>query len=77
MTQCEMILDHLKTFGSITPLEALHEYGCFRLAARIADLRDRGYRKNIVAVKNMHINRFNQKVYYAKYFWLPEGGENE
>ncbi len=25
---------------SITPLEALNQFGCFRLAARIADLRD-------------------------------------
>jgi len=27
---------------SITHLEALTQFGCFRLAARIADLRDKG-----------------------------------
>jgi hypothetical protein len=27
---------------SITQLEALTQFGCFRLAARIADLRDKG-----------------------------------
>jgi hypothetical protein len=27
---------------SITQLEALNQFGCFRLAARIADLRDKG-----------------------------------
>jgi len=27
---------------SLTQLEALQQFGCFRLAARIADLRDKG-----------------------------------
>jgi hypothetical protein len=27
---------------SLTQLEALNQFGCFRLAARIADLRDKG-----------------------------------
>jgi hypothetical protein len=27
---------------TITQLEALNQFGCFRLAARIADLRDKG-----------------------------------
>jgi hypothetical protein len=27
---------------SITQLEALTQFGCFRLAARVADLRDKG-----------------------------------
>ena len=31
---------------SITQLEALNQFGCFRLAARIADLRDQSF--NIV-----------------------------
>jgi hypothetical protein len=37
--QNKMILDHLKAKGHITPLEALDQYGCFRLASRIHDLR--------------------------------------
>jgi len=37
--QNKMILDHLKEKGHITPLEALDQYGCFRLASRIHDLR--------------------------------------
>ena len=43
MTQCEQILKHLQTRGTLTPIDALNEYGCFRLAARIKDLRDSGY----------------------------------
>ena len=42
MTQNDMIRAHLQSGKSITPLDALREYGCFRLAARIADLRAEG-----------------------------------
>ena len=42
MTQKEQIAAHLKAKGWITPLEALNEYGCFRLAARISELREDG-----------------------------------
>lgn len=39
MTQQDSILFHMRHFGCITPLEALRDYGCLRLAARIYDLR--------------------------------------
>jgi len=39
MSQKTQILEHLKEHGSITPLEALRLFGCFRLAARIHELR--------------------------------------
>ena len=42
-SQAEMILEYLRKFGEITPLEALSAIGCFRLSARIADLRADGY----------------------------------
>ena len=42
-TQCEMIIEYLQRFGEITPLEALSAIGCYRLSARIADLRADGY----------------------------------
>lgn len=41
-TQCEMIHEYLIRFGEITPLEALSAIGCYRLSARIADLRAKG-----------------------------------
>lgn len=43
-TQNEMVLEYLEKFGEITPLEALSAIGCFRLAARIADLRADGHK---------------------------------
>ena len=42
--QSKMIAAHLKAGNTITALEALQKFGCFRLAARIADLRKIGMR---------------------------------
>lgn len=42
MTQTEHILDMLKR-GPITPLDALNEANCFRLGARIYDLKRQGH----------------------------------
>ena len=42
MNQSDKILDHLRG-GPITPLQALNLYGCFRLAARINELRKQGH----------------------------------
>jgi hypothetical protein len=43
MTQCESLLDYLTRHGSITPNEALSELGIGRLAARILELKERGF----------------------------------
>ncbi|MBQ1819186.1 MAG: hypothetical protein II120_03210 [Bacteroidales bacterium] len=47
-SQCSAILEHLKKGLSITPIEALSLCGCFRLAARIHDLRHKQGFDNIV-----------------------------
>jgi len=41
-TQNALILAHMKR-APITPLQALDLYGCFRLGARIWDLKQQGY----------------------------------
>jgi hypothetical protein len=43
-TQCDMVLAALKAGETVTPITALAWFGCFRLAARINDLRRRGHR---------------------------------
>ncbi|MBU3577539.1 helix-turn-helix domain-containing protein [Polynucleobacter sp. UK-Kesae-W10] len=43
MSQCADILEHMQKNGPITAIEALTKYGCFRLAARIKDLREEGH----------------------------------
>ncbi len=41
-TQNKLIAQHLESGHTITALEALHRFGCFRLSARIWDLKRRG-----------------------------------
>lgn len=43
MTQNEQVLAYLKTGKTLTPLDALREFGCFRLSARIYELKDKGW----------------------------------
>ena len=47
MAQNDMVLGYLQKGNSLTPLEALEKFNCFRLAARVHDLRNSGH--NIVA----------------------------
>ena len=42
-SQKKLILEYLKLGQPITPIEALQHFGCFRLGARIADLKKEGY----------------------------------
>lgn len=42
-TQCKQIAAHLEGGKTITAIEALNLFGCFRLASRIHDLRVEGY----------------------------------
>lgn len=65
-TQCEMILQYMKDNGSITAVDAVWQFGCMRLAARIADLRDRGH--DIRAEDEFSLNRYGQKVRHARYY---------
>jgi hypothetical protein len=49
--QAEKILAYLKAGNRITPLESLELFGCFRLGARIYDLKQAGYRIESEMVK--------------------------
>ena len=44
MTQCERVLQYMQDFGSINPMQALGDLGCYRLGARIWDMRHDGHR---------------------------------
>lgn len=65
MKQTEQIYRHLQQHGSITPLEALREYGCMRLGARIYDLKRDGHK--IVATMESRKNAAGERVSYARY----------
>lgn len=72
-TQCDMILRYMQENGSITQMEAAEEFGCWRLAARIADLRRAGYsiKSDMVSQKN----RYGKPISFARYAICEEAGE--
>lgn len=43
MSQKSNILNHLKKHGEINVLQSLRLYGCYRLSARILELREDGH----------------------------------
>lgn len=67
MTQCEKILQYIEEYGSITPLDALREFGCMRLASRISDLKRAGY--DIKREFELSRNRYGEKIRYARYMF--------
>lgn len=46
------ILQHLKTGKTITPIDALMEFHCFRLAARVFVLREQGWPIHTTKIKS-------------------------
>ena len=65
LTQREKIMRHLEQYGSITSAEAISEYGIYRLASRISDLKKSGVRisREMITAKN----RFDETVCFAEY----------
>ena len=64
-TQREQILNYIKVFGSITPMEAFADLGITKLATRISEMRRDGLEFKIESVKSK--NRFGKSVRFAKY----------
>ncbi len=63
-SQKSRILAYMKAGHRITPLEALNLFGCFRLGARIADLKEEGH-----DIKSEFVKIPNNKK-QVKCYWL-------
>ena len=70
-SQNQLILNYLKRGNSITPIEALEKYGCFRLSARIYDLKLQGH-----DILKQNVQNFDKTKTYAKYT-LIKSASNE
>lgn len=57
-SQTNAILEHLKKGESITSMDALNMFKCFRLAARIYDLRKNGWEIEETLIKSETGNRY-------------------
>lgn len=73
MSQNIMILEYIKRNGSITPMEAVTEFGCMRLSGRIYELKQMGV--SIKRDMETGLNRFGNPVRYARYS-IERGSEN-
>lgn len=69
------ILEYIQSHGSITALEATEHFGCQRLAARIADLKEEGH----IIGKRMELgtNRFGEPMHYARYTLIRKADTNK
>lgn len=65
MSDKARVLDYLQANGSITPMEALWEFGCYRLGARIWDLRHDGHSISTEKVEGR--DRNGERERYARY----------
>jgi hypothetical protein len=72
LNQKEKVIRHLKTYGSITPLDALKYYSIMRLAAVVFNLKEDGYDIGSEMVSGM--NKFGEIVNYGKYTLNNGGG---
>lgn len=65
LTQHELVLDYIKQFGSITPMEAFTDLGITKLATRVSEMRREGIQIDgeTIAVKN----RFGNTCYVKRY----------
>lgn len=63
-TQTKKILAHLQAGRKLTPLNAFDKFGCFRLAARIEELREAGHK---IVTEMVHKNGKR----FASYTLLP------
>lgn len=57
ISQNTQILRHLQAGGSLTPLEALHGFGCMRLGARIHELRALGHHIRVEYIRTSSLGK--------------------
>lgn len=65
MTQTQRILRYMTDVGSITAMDAIREFSCTRLAARIGDLKRMGYKISKTTERGR--NRYGEATSYARY----------
>lgn len=63
-SQNKQIAAHLKRGHKLTAIEALHEFGCLRLAARINDLKAQGF-----PIESRWIVGGSRGKKIAQYYW--------
>lgn len=65
MKQLDKVVRHMERYGSITPAEAVKEYGIYRLSAIVYTMKKRGF--PVESNMEYSLNRFGEKTKYARY----------
>lgn len=71
LTQRQRVLNYMREFGSITPMEAFADLGVTKLATRISELINEDKVDNIVKIRMSTVNRFGEHCNYMKYSLKP------
>lgn len=72
INQKELILQYMREKGGITQAEAVKELGCYRLGARIWDLKHDGHL--ILKVDREAETRYGKTARFAEYRLVKEAG---
>lgn len=70
--QTRQVLEHLQTGKTITQAEAIKLFNCWRLAPRISELREYGYK--IATFREPVQTDDGEKRYYARYALMKQEG---
>lgn len=73
MTQAKRIIEYIKRFGSITPMDACMDLGITKLATRVSEMKKDG----IIFEQKLEkgVNRWGEPTRFMRY-WLPKEGVN-
>lgn len=71
MNQCTLILTHLQMGKTLTQADAIRLFGCYRLGARILELREEGY--NIITLHEKNHGRGH----HARYVLVPASNDSQ
>lgn len=65
MTQAQRIINYIRQFGSISPMEAFMDLGITKLATRVSEMKKEGieFEQKYESTKN----RFGEPVWYMRY----------
>lgn len=69
-SQNDAIAKYLKEGGHLTPMDALNLFGCFRLAARIGELRKKGM---VIDRKDVPVINSKGRIVYVGDYSLGAG----
>lgn len=72
-SQANQILAYLQAGNTLTPSEALSRFGCFRLSARIHDLKNAGHNISVTIKK---VTTRDGEARVAEY-WIETGGSSQ